>query len=210
MSIMRFRAVSAALLGLAVASPVLAQSKDEKRTVLYAEGLAGQVVAAIPLTLVLRDTTVRDPALPAERLALARWADSLVGDALLVGAPSVNWVLSPELRRLARRSAGLVPEPERMGQAVMRARNLEKVPDPLRSSLRTLMAMAGGRHAFIPAALTLTRDAEGALRATLAAVLVDARLGQVLWRGEGVGSGPGGAAAIQAAVAALLPPPSGP
>jgi hypothetical protein len=63
----------------------------------------------------------------------------------------------------------------------MRAHDLEDVPDPLRSSLRSLLAVAGGRYAFIPAALAFTPDSVGQ-RVDASLVLTDVRLGKVLWR----------------------------
>jgi len=206
MPLPRLTLLAATLVGCAVThAPASAQDPPQTQTGLFSGALAGQSVAALPLTHLIRDTLVQDPAVLRERPAVLAWADSLIGDALLVGAPEVNWVLTPELRRLARRSAGMVPEPERMGQAVMRAPDLTTVPDPLRSSLRTMVAIAGGRHAFIAASLALALDEEGAVRATLTAVVADARLGRVVWRSDGIGSGATVGAAIRAAVASFFP-----
>ena len=202
-----FRVCLVAALGLAtgVARPLPCQEKPATKVGLAAEALAGQSVATLPLTMILRDTTLKDSTLLRERSLVLQWADSLIGEGLVEGAPAVNWVLPAELRRVARRSAGFVPDPDRMGQAVMRSTRIKTVPDPLRSSLRSLMALAGGRHAFIPAALSFMRDEEGAIRATLAAVLVDARLGSVLWRTTAIGTGATPGDALKAAVTSFLP-----
>jgi hypothetical protein len=199
---------SAALSAALLVSPALqAWSQDHPVTQagLLTEALAGQTVASLPLTMVTRDTAIHDPALDRDRKQVLAWADSLIGEALLAGAPEINWLLSPDLRRIARRSAGFVPEPDRMGQAVMRSPELKTVPDPLRSSLRTLMALAGGRFAFIPASLSIGVDEDGAIRATLEAVLADSRLGRVSWRTTAIGSGADAGAAIAAAVESFLP-----
>ena len=93
-----------------------------------------------------------------------------------------------------------------VGQAVMRGERLETVPDPLRSNLRTLMALAGGRYAFIPASVEYGRDEEGASRVTLVAVLADTRTGAVAWRSKNaVGTGARPADALKAAVVTFLP-----
>src|SRR5881296_2337486 len=75
-------------------------------------------------------------------------------------APEVNWLFPDELRRVARRAPGVAPNPDQMGTALLRAENLSVIPDPLRSQLRTLVALAGGgggRYALVPAALVYRR-----------------------------------------------------
>jgi hypothetical protein len=170
--------------------------------------LAGQTVAVIPITLV-----VADPALQADtvyakfhdRRATLLWADSLIGDAFVGRAPEVNWVLPPKLRKVARRAPGLVGDPDQMGQAIMRAPNLRTIPDPLRSNLRSLVALTDARIVMIPAALGFSRDTAGAVHADLSLVAGDARSGKVLWRSQAIGSGATPFAALEAALAAVLP-----
>ena len=122
------------------------------------------------------------------RIALHR-ADSLISEALLTRAPEVHWVLPPELRKMARRSAGFVPDPDQMGQAVLRVPKLKVIPDPLRSSLRSLLAIADGRLVLVPAALGFGPEPEGQVRADLSLVLADARTGKVMWRSLALGQG---------------------
>lgn len=202
---LHFRRSGAGALGLVALLATAAAAQDEpvRRTGLYTEPLAGQTVAVLPLTHVVRDTAVPVPA--EERQEMLRWADGIVIDGLLLGAPEVNWTSPEELRRMARRNPGFIPDPDRMGQAMMRNPSLKRVPDPLRASLRNLVSIAGGRLAFIPAALTLTRDEEGAVRATLSVVLADSRLGTVAWRAEAIGAGPDAESAVKAAVQSFLP-----
>jgi hypothetical protein len=120
-------------------------------------------------------------------------------------------MLPEELRKTARKGAGMIPEPDRMGQSIMRSENLKSVPDPLRSNLRTLMALAGGRYAFIVASVEYGKDEEGASRVTLSAVLADTRSGGVSWRSKNaIGTGPKPAEAFKAAVKSFLPDPETP
>src|ERR1700694_5605931 len=118
--------------------------------------LAGQTIAVLPITLVVADPALESDSLYARykdrRTALLR-ADSLVGQGFQARSPEVNWVLPPQLRKIARRAAGVVDDPDQMGQAILRSPNLVKVPDPLRSSIRSLVALVGGRLALVPAAL---------------------------------------------------------
>lgn len=205
---LHFRVASVVTGLLLVGAPRAALAQDPKpatQTGLYVEALAGQNVAALPITLITRDSLITDGPLVRERRAVLAWADSVIGEALLVGAAEVNWILSEELRRIAKRSAGFVPDPDRMGQAALRSHDLKRIPDPLRSSLRTVMAMAGGRLAFVPASARFTLDEDGAVQVTLEAALADARLGTVVWRTTAIGSGPDAAEALRAAIASFLP-----
>ena len=94
-------------------------------------------------------------------------------------------------------------DPDQMGQAVLRSPNMTTVPDPLRSSLRKLMALVGGRFALVPASLGFGPEPNGQIRADLTLVVADARSGKVLWRSVAYGSGASPDHAIKAAMAAL-------
>jgi len=169
--------------------------------------LAGAAVIVPPLTMVVVEPGVPEGMLPTERLSLLAWGDSLVGQFIAERAPEVRWVLAPELRRVARRSPGLVTDPDQMGQSVLRSGSLKSVPDPLRGYLRNLMAVAGGgRYAFVPAAVVVSAGSEpGQVTAHVAAVLADGRSGAILWRTEASGSGATPAAALAAAFALIFP-----
>ncbi|HEY3013331.1 MAG TPA: hypothetical protein VGJ36_11325 [Gemmatimonadales bacterium] len=175
--------------------------------------LAGQTIAVLPLTLVVADPTLESDTLYARyrdhRTALLR-ADSLVGEAIRARGPEVNWVLPPQLRKIARRSAGFVEDPDQMGQAILRTPSLTRVPDPLRSSLRGLIALAGGRIALVPASLGFGPERNGQIRADLTLVLADSRSGKILWRSLAYGRGASPDQALNAAVAAVLPVSGGP
>ncbi len=172
---------------------------------LATEALAGQSIAVLPLTLVAADATLSSGELFRNRTVLLSWADSIVGEKLTARAPEVTWKLPPELRAIARRSPGVVTDPDKMGQAVMRAPRLEVIPDPLRSHLRSLVAISGGRHALVPAALVFKQPEPGLVVAELTIVLGDARSGQVLWRTIAHASAGTPAAALASAMDAILP-----
>jgi hypothetical protein len=177
--------------------------------VLPAQALAGKLVGVLPLTLLVADPTLQSDSIAYReyrdrRTGLHR-ADSLVGDALLGRAPEVHWILPPALRKMARRAAGFVPDPDDMGQAILRAPKLENIPDPLRSNLRSLLAIADGRLALVPAALGFGPEPDGQIRAELTLVLADARTGKVMWRSLALGRGKTPDQALTAALAAVLP-----
>ena len=172
------------------------------------EGLAGQEVAVMPLTLIATDPAFLSDTVFAryrDRRTTLSWADSVIGEALVGRAPEVRWVLPPQLRKVARRSPGIVNDPDQMGQALLRSPKLRTIPDPLRSSLRNLMAVVGGRVAMVPASLGFVPDSARQVRAELSLVAADTRSGKVLWRSLALGSGPTPDAALAAALNAVLP-----
>jgi hypothetical protein len=196
------------IFGFFLVGPPLAAQRVPVSLPVPTEALAGQNVALVPLTLVAADPGLQSDSLFAkyqDRRATLLWADSLIGDAFTGRAPEVRWVLPPALRKIARRSPGIVSDPDQMGQAVLRVPTLRSVPDPLRASLRNLMALVGGRVAMVPAALGFVRDTSGRVRAELSLVAADTRSGRVLWRSLAVGNGTDPDRALQAALVGVLP-----
>jgi len=172
-------------------------------------GLASTKVPVLPLTLIGADETLGWPQFANQRAALAS-ADSVIGTLLPARAPEVTWVLPDELRRQARRSPTFATNPDQMGTAILRAERMEIVPDPLRSELRALVAIADARFALAPAQLVFKRSITpgsppGTGTAELTVVIVDGRLGQVGWRTVARGDGPDPWTALTRAVKALTP-----
>ena len=206
------------LLALTVAPACAQKPKQAKEpepiVALATDGLAGQLVAVLPLTMVVSDPRIPGPTGLEARTRTMRWADSLLGDMLLERAPEVQWILPPALRHTAERAVGVMPSPDKMGQSVMRSSGLANVPDPLRSYLRQLVALSGGaRFALIPAVLYLTPAASDSITVQLSAVLADGRLGRVVWRTMAKGTGDTAEQALRVALSTILasdapPPPS--
>lgn len=173
--------------------------------------MAGQPVSLFPLTLIAAEDSLRwEGTLANRREALGR-ADSVIAALLEARAPEVSWILPERLRREARRAVGVASDPDRMGTAILRAEQVVDVPDPLRTQLRTLVALAGGRFALVPAALVYRRTkvdggkvgAQGT--GELSVVLVDSRLAKVVWRTVARGDGDDPWTALTGAVKALTP-----
>jgi hypothetical protein len=215
-TILKLSSLASACLLVSCAAPIQAQREEPKlppvRT-LAVGALAGQRIGVLPLTLVVADPALESDSAYARykdrRAALLR-ADSLLGEGFQARGPEVTWVLPPELRKIARRSAGVVDDPDQMGQAILRSPGMTKVPDPLRSSLRGLMALADGRMALVPASLGFGPEPNGQIRADLTLVLADTRSGKILWRSLAYGRGISPDQALNAAVAAVLPLAGGP
>jgi hypothetical protein len=169
-------------------------------------GIAGQVVSVFPLTLVAAEDSLHWETRLADRAATLAAADSIVGSLLRARVTEVTWVLPEELRRAARRAPAVATDPDHLSTSLLRAENIQTVPDPLRSQLRTLEALAGGRFALIPAALIFRRT-PGAQTATaeLSIVLVDVRLGRIGWRSVARGEGDDPWTALTRALKALTP-----
>lgn len=198
-----------------IAVPACAKAQREEEiaplppvTGFSVQAVAGKTVGVLPLTLIAADPALQSDTVYSsyrDRRAALHRADSLISEALLSRGPEVGWVLPPELRKIARRSAGFITDPDQMGQAVLRSPKLKIVPDPLRSSLRSLLAIADGRLALVPASLGFGPESDGQIRADLTLVLVDARTGKVMWRSLALGRGKSPDEALNAALAAVLP-----
>ena len=170
--------------------------------------LSGQSIAVMPITMVAADPALVSDTLYApwrDRRTALSTADSLIGDAFGGRAPEVKWVLPPELRKIARRAPGIVDDPDLMGQAVLRSPKLHDIPDPLRSSLRNLMALVGGRTVMVPAVIGFGRQADGRIRADVTLVLADVRNGHVVWRSVPTGTGATPGEALDSALTVALP-----
>jgi hypothetical protein len=193
------------------------KKKDEKpapdpaTAPLPTAGIAGQRVALTPLELVGAEEGLKWDALIADRRATLNKCDSIIATLLGARAPEVTWVLPPELRRTARRAPGVAADPDQLGTAFLRASGIVDVPDPLRYQLRTLVGLAGGRFALIPAGLVFRvpagRPATGPTlaKAELSMVMVDTRVGKVGWRTIARGEGEDPWTALTRAVKSLTP-----
>lgn len=184
-------------------APHAEPSRPAPSPALLVTPLAGQRIPVLPLTFLVAEAPA-DEFLPPDRVARLAWADSLIGTMLLEHGPEVEWVLPPELRRIAARAPNMVTDPDRMGQAIMRSPGLEIVPDPLRSYLRALAAMSNARVVMIPAALRFMPDS-GGIRAELVMVMADTRNGRVIWRSHPSVVGDSPTAALRASIAHVLP-----
>jgi len=204
----RLRLAAALVLAVHASTSAVAQRPEKPPRGLATDALAGESVALLPLTMAIANPDLRQDTMIValgDQRHLLRWADSVIGQELQTRAPEVNWVPAPRLRQLARRNPGFMPDPDQMGQAILRAPKLTKIPDPLRASLRSVIAVTGGRYAMAPAALGFSRESTGQLRVDLALALADARQGTVIWRSMTYATGANPGEALAAAVTAVLP-----
>jgi hypothetical protein len=109
------------------------------------------------------------------------------------------------LRRAAARAPGVLANPDQMGTAILRGPEAQQIPDPLRSQMRSLNAVAADRFAFVPAALVFRRAADGRGTAELMLVLADVRSGLIGWRTTARGDGGDPWEALRVAFKTLTP-----
>jgi hypothetical protein len=192
-----------ALIGLLACSAPAQAPKVAPAPALMLAPLSGFSIPVLPLTYLVADTAIATE-LPAELMARLTWADSVIGGVLRARGPEVTWLLPEELRRVARRAPGTVSDPDRMGQAILRADGFKRVPDPLFSRLRSLSAMTNARQIMVPAAVRFRRVPEG-VHAEVVLVLVDARNSALLWRSTPAAIAATPRAALEAAMAKILP-----
>lgn len=205
----RIGALIAFLLASSTPGALLAQGKPTPQEpapapALLVSAIAGQKIPVLPLTYVVVDDSIRDAAVHVPRTALLVWADSILAEEILARAPEVTWILGPDLRRKTRSAPGMLPEPERLGQAALRFENIKRLPDPLFGYLRTIVALADGRLVLVPTSVRLTA-AEGGVQAETMFVLADARSGTIIWRSAPIAMGRTAAEAIKATVDHILP-----
>lgn len=176
-------------------------------------GLAGQKVALTPLALVAAEDSLHWDAVIADRRPTLDKSDSIISTLLTGRSPEVTWVPPAELRRVARRAAGIATDPDQLGTPFLRAEQIVDVPDPLRYQLRTLMGLVGGRYVLVPAGLVFrkppnrpTAQPPAAFAvAELSVVLIDTRVGRIGWRTVARGEGDDPWTALTRAVKSLTP-----
>jgi hypothetical protein len=194
--------------GLMLAAPFISVAAQKKPVTqpLVTSAVAGQGVAIVPFSLVVVEPSVPAGTFKLDRAGLLRWADSMLVDGAQSRAPEVKWIPPSELRRISRRGAGLIADPDQLGQSIMRSWGLQSVPDPLRSNLRKLLAVAGGwRYALIPASLSFQTDSTGVLAANMSILLADVRSGKVVWRSVAKGRDGAPGPVLGKAIATVFP-----
>ena len=168
-------------------------------------GIAGQPVAVYPLTLITAEERLGWQDQLADRHATLARADSIIGALLVERSPEVRWVLPAELRRAAARAPGMLTNPDQMGTALLRGPEVERIPDPLRSQMRSLNGVAADRFALVPAALIFRQAPDGRGSAELVLVMADIRAGLIGWRTTARGEGDVPWEALRVAFRTLTP-----
>lgn len=97
------------------------------------------------------------------------------------------WVFPEALVRSYERNPAMSPDPYRLAtepiRAITRLTGSERIPEPLASQLRTLVAVHDGRYVLVPVEVAFEPVTSGG-RARLRLVLLDARSTEFRWLGE--------------------------
>jgi hypothetical protein len=115
--------------------------------------------------------------------------DSAFSAALAERGMGSAWALPADVERAARRNAAYAADPHALAVGALVPRRTPPPVDltePLASQLRTLVALADARYAFVPVELRFEKGA-GAGRAVVHVALLDARAAQVTWSGDVAG-----------------------
>lgn len=195
------------LLLLALCSPGTLHAQGGKAApapALMVSSIAGQYLPVLPLTYVIVGEAVPDTTIPKAHAALVAWADSIVQEEILARGPEVNWISGAELRRKTRSAPGMVSSPDRLGQAALRFANIKRLPDPLFSNVRTIVALSNGRLVLVPAAVHFTAVGDS-VRAETILVLADGRTGTIIWRSSPTATAATAAGALKATIDHIFP-----
>lgn len=126
--------------------------------------------------------------------------------ALTDRSDEVDWVTPERLRATAQRTPGLDFGLERLPVGVFLTREVRRIGDPLFGHLRRLGAVENSDLALIPIQVRFRPAMEDRSAAVeIAATLIQARTGRVVWFGivEGQGNGPDDPAAVARAAQTL-------
>jgi hypothetical protein len=150
--------------------------------------LAGSAVAVYPLNSFRIDTAmVWARELGDQRATLAR-IDSMILRTLTLRLTEVTWMSPADLRNAAAKGPGMLVPPEQIGTSRILVKIAAPVPEPVRSQMRQLTAVAtGGRFALVPATLVIERADSTRGRVKLVVALIDLRWGAVRWGGTLIG-----------------------
>jgi hypothetical protein len=151
-------------------------------------GLAAQRVVVAP-ALALREGDLAGWASRIPRLReFLRVLDDEIGAALADRGLGQAWVFPDQLWRGHSRNPSAGVDPYRLATNPLRGSRLapgDRVPEPLASQLRTLVAIHDGRLVLLPVEVFFDIDRTGGTgRTALRLALVDARTAEIRWSGE--------------------------
>ena len=151
-------------------------------------GLAAQRIVVAPVSALREGDALGWAAgIPRQREWL-RELDQEIAFALGERGLDRAWVYPEALARSYQRNPSLSPDPHRLAteplRGVARLNPDLRVPEPLATQLRTLVAMHDGRYVLLPLEVAFEPDTGATGRARLRLMLVDARSTEVRWLGD--------------------------
>jgi hypothetical protein len=116
--------------------------------------------------------------------------DQSLADSLRARVANTQWVYAAALVESARNNPTYATDPHALSIQALKSPRLEvaqRLPEPLASQLRMMLALHDGRLILIPVELRFERTATGAAHPVLHLVLVDPRLSDIRWVGDVAG-----------------------
>jgi hypothetical protein len=150
--------------------------------------LVPQNIVVTPL-LALReaDTLGWSQAIPNRREFL-RSVDEQMQAALRERGLTRPWIFPEALARAAQRNPGHAIDPYQLAMEPLRRRErlqvAERLPEPLASQIRTIVALHDARFVILPLELYFEPVGQGEGRAVLRLAFADARLSDIQWVGD--------------------------
>jgi hypothetical protein len=151
-------------------------------------GIVGQNIIIAPVQSLRMPADVGWPAVAA-RPTLTR-LDSIFADTLKDRVGNHEWVYADGLLKAAANNPTYATDPRALAVTPLRAASLkldDRLPEPLASQLRTMIALQDARLVLIPTDVTIERTAAGVGRPVVRLVLVDPRSSVVRWIGRVTG-----------------------
>jgi hypothetical protein len=153
-------------------------------------GIVGQNIVVAPVQALRIPPDVGWPALPASRVALAK-LDSVITDTLRVRVANAGWVYADGVVKSAVNNPTYATDPRALAVNPLRSAAVkvgDRLPEPVASQLRTMIAFHDVRLVMIPLDLTIEPVSPGGGRPVLHLMLVDPRSSVVRWIGKVTGA----------------------
>jgi hypothetical protein len=151
--------------------------------------ITGQNIIIAPVQALRVPAEIGWPVMPASRAALSS-LDSVLTDTLRARVANAGWVYAEGVIKSAANNPTYATDPRALAVNPLRAPSLkvgDRLPEPVASQLRTMIAFHDVRLVLIPLDLTIERTGAGLGRPTVHLMLVDPRSSVVRWIGRVTG-----------------------
>jgi hypothetical protein len=148
--------------------------------------ITGQNIIIAPVQALRVPAEIGWPAMPSSRAALSS-LDSVLTDTLRARVANAGWVYADGVIKSAANNPTYATDPRALAVNPRRAPSLkvgDRLPEPVASQLRTMIAFHDVRLVLIPLDLTIERTGAGFGRPTVHLMLVDPRSSVVRWIGR--------------------------
>jgi hypothetical protein len=178
--------ISATLMAAAACGGSKPESTTPGPETMPLSAIVAQNIIVAPFQALRLPAEVGWPAMPAPRPTLAK-LDSVIADTLRARVANQGWIYADGVIKAAANNPTYATDPRALAVNPLRSPALklgDRLPEPLASQLRTLIAFHDARLVLLPLDLTFDPVAGGLGRPTVHLVLVDPRSSVVRWIGK--------------------------